>query len=149
LYTFNSVVTQFSRNKIQQFFVQDGKKHDMPNSSIEGVTGNAVTPDFCTAQFKAFGDRDRFSETGGWASMNSALSGKWVLVMSLWDDVCLHILILSSWIRRLIFIYSITPICFGSIQPIPQKRRVSPAPREVTAHKTLVCQRMLKRTTEA
>ncbi len=59
----------------------------MPNSTIPGVTGNAVTPEFCEAQFKAFGDADRFAQTGGWSKMNDALSGKWVLVMSLWDDV--------------------------------------------------------------
>ncbi len=59
----------------------------MPESAIDGVTGNAVTPEFCTAQFQAFDDRDRFSEVGGWGKLNAALGGKWVLVMSLWDDV--------------------------------------------------------------
>jgi hypothetical protein len=59
----------------------------MPASTIEGVPGNAVTPEFCTAQFKAFNDRDRFTESGGWSKMNEALRSPWVLVMSLWDDV--------------------------------------------------------------
>ncbi|TEA21429.1 Exoglucanase 1 [Colletotrichum sidae] len=91
-----TVVTQFSNNKVAQYFVQNGKKIQMPNSSVSGVSGNAVTPDFCTAQFKAFGDRDRFSEVGGWSKLNSALGGKWVLVMSLWDDHYANMLWLDS-----------------------------------------------------
>ena len=87
-----SVVTQFSKNKIYQFFVQGGKKIDMPDSKIDGVSGNAITPEYCKAQFQAFGDRDRFNEIGGWDQMNNALNGKWVLVMSLWDDVSLRLL---------------------------------------------------------
>ncbi|WYZ33821.1 hypothetical protein EsH8_I_000097 [Colletotrichum jinshuiense] len=91
-----TVVTQFSNNKVQQYFVQNGAKINMPNSTISGVSGNAVTPDFCTNQFKAFGDRDRFSEVGGWSKLNSAFSGKWVLVMSLWDDHYANMLWLDS-----------------------------------------------------
>lgn len=79
-----------------QYFVQGGKKIQMPNSAISGVSGNAVTPEFCSAQFKAFGDRDRFSEVGGWSKLNSALGGKWVLVMSLWDDHYANMLWLDS-----------------------------------------------------
>jgi cellulose 1,4-beta-cellobiosidase len=91
-----TVVTQFSNNKIQQFFVQNNKRIEMPNSSIDGVEGNALTPEFCTNQFKAFDDRDRFAEVGGWSKMNDALSGKWVLVMSLWDDHYANMLWLDS-----------------------------------------------------
>ncbi|GKT56113.1 exoglucanase 1 [Colletotrichum tofieldiae] len=91
-----TVVTQFSNNKVQQYFVQNGAKINMPNSTISGVSGNAVTPDFCTSQFKAFGDRDRFSEVGGWSKLNSAFGGKWVLVMSLWDDHYANMLWLDS-----------------------------------------------------
>ena len=85
-----SVVTEFSTGKIHQWFIQDGKKIDMPESKIDGVTGNVLDDNFCKNQFKAFDDRDRFNEMGGWTAMNSALSGKWVLVMSLWDDVSCH-----------------------------------------------------------
>ncbi|KAF6806545.1 exoglucanase 1 precursor [Colletotrichum sojae] len=91
-----TVVTQFSNNKVAQYFVQGGKKIQMPNSAVSGVSGNAVTPEFCSAQFKAFGDRDRFSEVGGWSKLNSALGGKWVLVMSLWDDHYANMLWLDS-----------------------------------------------------
>ncbi|WDK13041.1 glycosyl hydrolase family 7 [Colletotrichum graminicola] len=91
-----SVVTQFSSNKVQQYFVQNGAKINMPNSTVSGVSGNAVTPDFCANQFKVFGDRDRFSEVGGWSKLNSAFDGKWVLVMSLWDDHYANMLWLDS-----------------------------------------------------
>ncbi|KAF0316738.1 cellulose -beta-cellobiosidase [Colletotrichum asianum] len=91
-----TIVTQFSSNKVAQYFVQNGKKIEMPQSAISGVTGNAVTPEFCTAQMKAFGDRDRFSEVGGFSQMNSAFSGKWVLVMSIWDDHYANMLWLDS-----------------------------------------------------
>jgi hypothetical protein len=84
----SSVVTQFQRNKITQFFVQNGKKFEMPAATFPGVEGmNAVTPEFCKAQFEIFDDRDRFNELGGFDKMNEALSSEWVLVMSLWDDV--------------------------------------------------------------
>lgn len=46
-----------------------------------------ITPEFCTNQFKAFGDRDRFSEVGGFDQLNNALQKPMVLVMSIWDDV--------------------------------------------------------------
>lgn len=36
---------------------------------------------------KAFGDRDRFEEVGGFAQLNKALTVPMVLVMSIWDDV--------------------------------------------------------------
>lgn len=82
-----SVVTQFSESQIYQFFVQDGKKIDMPETTVEGVSGNKLDEAFCKDQFAAFGDRDRFNEVGGWSKMNEALESGWVLVMSLWDDV--------------------------------------------------------------
>lgn len=59
----------------------------MPETTVEGVSGNELNEEFCKNQFEAFGDRDRFNELGGWSKMNEALRGEWVLVMSLWDDV--------------------------------------------------------------
>lgn len=38
--------------------------------------------------FEAFGDRDRYSEVGGFEAINDALNQPMVLVMSIWDDVC-------------------------------------------------------------
>lgn len=68
----------------------------MPETTVEGVSGNQLTEEFCKNQFVAFDDRDRFNEVGGWAKMNEALRGEWVLVMSLWDDVRIS-LFLKTW----------------------------------------------------
>jgi cellulose 1,4-beta-cellobiosidase len=84
----NSVVTRFEQDKITQFFVQNGKKIDIPPPSDSSIsTSSAITPDFCKNQFKAFGDRDRFNEVGGFPQLNQALQVPMVLVMSIWDDV--------------------------------------------------------------
>jgi len=91
-----TVVTQYQTNKISQFFVQGGKKIDMPSTTIDGVSGNSLTPDYCKAQFKAFGDRDRFNEVGGWDKTNDYMSKGMVLVMSLWDDHYANMLWLDS-----------------------------------------------------
>lgn len=82
------MVTQFAQNKVTQFFVQNGKKIEIPAPTYDGLpNSSAITPDFCTAQFKAFGDRDRFSEIGGFDLLNQAFQVPMVLVMSIWDDV--------------------------------------------------------------
>ena len=85
----SSVVTQFKENKLTQFFVQNGKKIDIPAPKFDGIPSDSssITPEFCTSQFKTFGDRDRFSEVGGFAQLNKALAVPMVLVMSIWDDV--------------------------------------------------------------
>jgi len=85
----NSVVSRFEPNKLTQFFVQNGQKIEIPAPTWEGIPqeSSAITPEFCTAQFKAFGDRDRFAEVGGFSQLNAALQVPMVLVMSIWDDV--------------------------------------------------------------
>ncbi|KAK4148445.1 glycoside hydrolase [Chaetomidium leptoderma] len=93
-----TVVTQFKANKLTQFFVQDGKKHEMPAPKVEGVsqaTGD-ITPELCKAMPVAFGDHDRFGEVGGFAQLNTALSVPMVLVMSIWDDHYANMLWLDS-----------------------------------------------------
>jgi cellulose 1,4-beta-cellobiosidase len=71
-----------------QFLVQNGQRHDIPAPTFEGLPNSSnITPEFCDAQFSAFGDRNRFSEVGGWDKLNEALGLPMVLVMSIWDDV--------------------------------------------------------------
>jgi cellulose 1,4-beta-cellobiosidase len=83
-----SVVTQFQTDKITQFFVQNNKKIEIPAPTFEGISSSsAITPEFCTNQFKTFGDKDRFAEVGGFPQLNKALAIPMVLVMSIWDDV--------------------------------------------------------------
>jgi cellulose 1,4-beta-cellobiosidase len=82
-------VSQFKENRLTQYFIQGGKRIDIPASTWDGVPQDSsnITPEFCTAQFKAFGDRDRFAEVGGFEQLNTALRVPMVLVMSIWDDV--------------------------------------------------------------
>jgi len=84
-----TVVSQFEKNKLTQFFVQNGKKIEIPAPKVEGVSGesSAITPEFCKSAPEAFGDRDRFGEVGGFDQLNAALAVPMVLVMSIWDDV--------------------------------------------------------------
>jgi cellulose 1,4-beta-cellobiosidase len=94
-----TVVTQFIGSplkEIKRFYVQNGKVIPNSESKIEGVKGNSITPEFCDAQKKAFGDKDPFKELGGFGSMSSALGKGMVLVMSLWDDHYSNMLWLDS-----------------------------------------------------
>ncbi|ODM23691.1 putative 1,4-beta-D-glucan cellobiohydrolase A [Aspergillus cristatus] len=90
-----TVVTQFitddgtdsgSLSEIKRFYVQDGKVIANAASNIDGVTGNSITSDFCTAQKKAFGDDNIFAQQGGLSKMGDAMANGMVLVLSLWDD---------------------------------------------------------------
>ncbi|KAB8076155.1 putative 1,4-beta-D-glucan cellobiohydrolase A [Aspergillus leporis] len=89
-----TVVTQFITadgtnsgplSEIKRFYVQGGKVIANAASNINGVTGNSITSDFCTAQKTAFGDDDIFAKHGGLSAMGDALSAM-VLTLSLWDD---------------------------------------------------------------
>lgn len=91
--TLRSVVTQFQEKKVTQFFVQNGKKIEIPAPTYEGISdSSAITPEFCTNQFKVFDDRDRFSEVGGFPQLAKAFQVPMVLVMSIWDDVSTFVL---------------------------------------------------------
>jgi len=92
-----TVVTQFIPDKITQFFVQGGKKIDIPPPTFEGLpASSAITPEFCSAQFKTFGDTNRFEAVGGFPQLNKALQVPMVLVMSIWDDHYSNMLWLDS-----------------------------------------------------
>ncbi|KAL2195598.1 glycoside hydrolase family 7 protein [Corynascus similis CBS 632.67] len=93
-----TVVTQFEENKLTQFFVQDGQRIDIPGPKHEGIAGDsaAITPELCSSMFEAFGDRDRYSEVGGFEAINDALNQPMVLVMSIWDDHYANMLWLDS-----------------------------------------------------
>lgn len=87
-----SIITQFlasggSLTEIKQFYVQGGKKIELPSANWPGLTGNSLTPDFCKKQKEVFGDKDRFNDMGGFENMGKALAKGMVLVLSLWDDV--------------------------------------------------------------
>ncbi|TPX19100.1 uncharacterized protein E0L32_011173 [Thyridium curvatum] len=92
-----TVVTQFETDKLTQFFVQGGQKIEIPAPTFDGLPkSSSITPDFCGTQFQVFGDKDRFSEVGGFPQLNKALSVPMVLVMSIWDDHYANMLWLDS-----------------------------------------------------
>ncbi|KAI0139931.1 glycoside hydrolase family 7 protein [Hypoxylon sp. NC0597] len=92
-----TVVSQFAENKLTQFFVQDGKKIEIPGPVGDGFPSTSdITPEYCSAEVAAFGDRDRFSEVGGFDQLNQALDIPMVLVMSIWDDHYANMLWLDS-----------------------------------------------------
>jgi len=92
-----TVVTRFEKNKLTQFFVQNGKKIEIPAPTFNGLPkSSAITPEYCSAVFEAFGDRNRFDEVGGWSQLNKALDMEHVLVMSIWDDHYSNMLWLDS-----------------------------------------------------
>lgn len=88
-----TVVTQFpvgadgNLTEIRRFYVQDGTVIPNAHSAVAGITGNSITPDFCSAQKAVFGDRDDFAKKGGFATVGDAVRGDMVMAISLWDDV--------------------------------------------------------------
>jgi len=99
------VVTQFhtvdgsdagALSRIERFYVQGGRVIENSRSTIAGVSGNAITDDFCRRQKAAFSDRDDFTDNGGLAQMGRALDRGMVLALSLWDDSALHMRWLDS-----------------------------------------------------
>jgi cellulose 1,4-beta-cellobiosidase len=98
-------VSQFKENRLTQYFIQGGKRIDIPASTWDGVPQDSsnITPEFCTAQFKAFGDRDRFAEVGGFEQLNTALRVPMVLVMSIWDDVSCTVFTLAHYDTHISF----------------------------------------------
>uniref|UniRef100_O94093 Glucanase n=2 Tax=Chaetomiaceae TaxID=35718 RepID=O94093_9PEZI len=92
-----TVVSRFERNRLSQFFVQDGRKIEVPPPTWPGLPNSAdITPELCDAQFRVFDDRNRFAETGGFDALNEALTIPMVLVMSIWDDHHSNMLWLDS-----------------------------------------------------
>jgi len=101
-----TVVTQFlttdgtdrgNLSEIRRFYVQDGKKINMPATTIPGFgTFDSITDNFCTAQKIYFNDTNSFKVKGGLASVGRALDRGMVLVMSLWDDHDVDMLWLDS-----------------------------------------------------
>merc|ERR1712084_115485 len=78
---------------VSQHYVQDGKKIEHPN--YLGL-GNVETDEFCTKKAKAMKDRDSFREKGGMSSVEASLKAGVTLVLSMWDDIDVHMNWLDS-----------------------------------------------------
>jgi cellulose 1,4-beta-cellobiosidase len=93
-----TVVTQFIGNpvtEIRRYYVQNGVLIPTPATTQAGLSGNSITPAYCTAEGTVFNDTS-FETKGGFASMNSAFEAGMVLVLSLWDDYYANMLWLDS-----------------------------------------------------
>jgi hypothetical protein len=136
--TQNSVVSRFERNRLSQFFVQDGRKIEVPPPTWPGLPNSAdITPELCDAQFRVFDDRNRFAETGGFDALNEALTIPMVLVMSIWDDVCGTNL--QPGMRPVLTcLDSTTPTCSGSTPATRPRRPASPVATVARARPPLV-----------
>lgn len=100
-----TIVTQFITSdntdsgdlvEIKRFYVQNGVTYENSQSKIDGVPGNSITTDFCTAQKTVFGDNNSFQKKGGLKAMGDALGRGMVLVLSVWDDHAVNMLWLDS-----------------------------------------------------
>lgn len=85
-----TVVTQFltntgtaagTMNEIKRFYVQNGVIIPNSQSTISGVTGNAITETYCADQKAVLNSTDTWDERGAFASMTSAMQEGMVLVM--------------------------------------------------------------------
>ena len=74
-------------SEIKQFYVQNGKKIEVPPTKIPGLGPyNSLTNQNCQAQKSVFGEAPNFLSKGGMKTMGEAMKRGMVLVMSLWDD---------------------------------------------------------------
>lgn len=81
-------MTRFELNRIYQFFIQDGKRIDVPEPRwTEFGRETGITPDMCLVAPNAFNERDRMAENGGWDSHLEYISKPMVMAMSINVDV--------------------------------------------------------------
>ncbi|KAL2130175.1 hypothetical protein VTI74DRAFT_6807 [Chaetomium olivicolor] len=83
-----TVVTQWSDTNVTQFFVQDGKRIDMPPPVWERLPQDAgLSAEMCSKQVTVFGERDQVADNGGWEAHNrQLLNTPMVMVMSIGTD---------------------------------------------------------------
>lgn len=81
-------MTRFDTTAITQFFVQGGKKIDVPPPTWEGLPKHSgLSPEMCASAAQVFGERGRFNSTEDWTSYQRLLSQPMVLAMSIDHDV--------------------------------------------------------------
>ncbi|KAI0377114.1 glycoside hydrolase family 7 protein [Hypomontagnella monticulosa] len=95
-----TVVTQFhgsgeSLTSLSQYFIQDGKKIEVPGSKYVD-DGTQIDTAFCDAAKDAFKDNKQFQDMGGLTTMGTATGKPMVLVMSVWDDAYANMLWLDG-----------------------------------------------------
>lgn len=93
-----AVTTQFHEKNgaltgVSQFYSQGGKKIEHPNYL---KLGNIETDEFCEKKAKAMDDFDSFKKFGGMKSVDASLKAGVTLVLSMWDDIEVHMNWLDS-----------------------------------------------------
>ncbi|KAK4203477.1 family 7 putative glycoside hydrolase [Triangularia verruculosa] len=80
-----TVVTRWEEDRQYQFFIQDGKRIDVPGPTLEGLPKKAgLTEEMCATQADVFSERYSWAEHGGWAThRRQVLDRPMVLVMSI------------------------------------------------------------------
>ncbi|KAK3986079.1 Exoglucanase 1 [Cladorrhinum sp. PSN332] len=79
-----TVVTRWEQNRVYQFFVQDGKKIEVPLPRWQELPReNGISPDMCEKMPQFFDERDRFAENEGWKSHLEMVTRPMVMAMSI------------------------------------------------------------------
>lgn len=84
------MVTRFEEHHVTQFFIQDGKKIDIPGPTWDGLPKNTsgLSAEMCLKKPVVFDERDGFAENDGWEGHIKLMRTPMVLTMSILDDVC-------------------------------------------------------------
>ncbi|KAI9166322.1 Exoglucanase 1 [Paramyrothecium foliicola] len=92
-----TVVTRFEEERVTQFFIQDGKKIEVPSAQAEELPDESgLSKDYCRAKQSLFDEPDRFDQVGGFSKHQEAVRTPMVLTMAITDDHWAHNLWLDS-----------------------------------------------------
>jgi cellulose 1,4-beta-cellobiosidase len=82
--------------QVKQLYMQNGKTIEHPEYTVNGMTHNTITDEFCSDWIETTNDDTLFLKKGGLDAIDKALEAGVVLVMSLWDDHYANMLWLDS-----------------------------------------------------
>jgi cellulose 1,4-beta-cellobiosidase len=92
-----TIVTRFEDDQITQFFIQDGKKIEVPYPTTDDLPNKSgISADYCKAKQVLFNEHNRFDPSGGWTMHQQAIRQPMVLTMAITDDYWAHNLYLDS-----------------------------------------------------
>lgn len=90
-----TVVTQFITDngtdtgtfvEMKRFYIQNGTRIENSGSQIEGLSGNSLTSDFCSAQKSTFSKENVFAAKEEFKDVADVLRKGLVMVISIMDD---------------------------------------------------------------
>ncbi|KAM7210485.1 Exoglucanase 1 [Rhypophila decipiens] len=83
-----TVVTRFEQDRVNQFFLQDGKKIEPPKPKWDELkdTTNGISQDMCTKRADGFGESDFWNKNQGWKGHLELMKTPMVLAVSIDDD---------------------------------------------------------------